>query len=346
MGEAYMKQPLTPDSFVNNNLATIKKIFPDLVPTTNTPEGNIFIKPEEMTGLIAGLENRVWDTMGSDPAFQMLGRERYNVLPEEQRLKVLEDSVRLLEAAQEADTFLRNETQVPQVNAHIDKSKQSLTSEQQQQRAELWARGKEIVLNAPQLYVDIDVEADGIAGHGSMLAIGAQSPTGESFYSEIKPAFEDFNPSHIEFTQQHGLERERLLAEAPDMQEVMSQFHAWITQLQSMYGKAPVFTAFNAAFDWAFVDLYFLKVGIQNPFGIAPFDLKSLAMPLTNNWNWGETSKKTLPPIIIPDGDFTHHALEDAQYQQKLHFGMVALLEKNKWLKTPNIYESLLKNLL
>ena len=194
-------------------------------------------------------------------------------------------------------------------------------------KLEIFERGREIVLAAPQLYIDVDVEADGIAGHGSMLSIGAQSPTGESFYSEIRPVSEDFKAGNREFCEQHGLERERLLREAPDFREVMEKFHIWTAELTEKTGRQPVFTAFNAAFDWAFVDLYFVKADYEkNPFGIAPFDLKSLSLPLTNEWDWTQTSKNKLPEVIIPEGDFTHHALEDAQYQQKLHFGMAALL--------------------
>lgn len=204
---------------------------------------------------------------------------------------------------------------------------------------EVFEIGREIVLAAPQLYVDVDVEADGIAGHGSMLSIGAQSPTGESFYSEIRPISEDFKPGNREFCEQHGLQRERLLQEAPDFKDVMAEFHAWVNEVAEKTGKPPVFTAFNAAFDWSFVDLYFIKAGYEkNPFGIAPFDLKSLALPLTGEWNWSETSKNKLPDIIIPEGDFTHHALEDAQYQQMLHFGMAALLGANNYIKQRNQY--------
>lgn len=218
-----------------------------------------------------------------------------------------------------------------ELTVHTDQPRQPLSSEERQQRESLWSKGKEIVLNAPQFYIDVDVEADGIAGYGSMLSLGAQSPAGESFYSEIKPAFDDFIPKNREFVEKHGLNRARLIKEAPDMKEVMSQFRAWLIQAQPQYSKEPVFTAFNAAFDWAFINLYFLKAGIQNPFGHAPFDLKSLAMPLKNNWNWNDTSKSNLPGIIVPDGDFTHHALEDAKYQQKLHFGMAALLGEHKY---------------
>ncbi len=189
----------------------------------------------------------------------------------------------------------------------------------------LWARGKERVLNAPQLYIDVDCEADGIAGNGSMLSLGAQSPTGESFYSEIKPYTDDFMPGNRAMIERHGLVRERLLDEAPDVQTVMDSYYDWLDDLARKTGKKTVFTAFNAAFDWAHVDLAFVKTGIENPHGTAPFDLKSLALPLVG-WNWQATKKQNLPKEILPDGDFTHHALEDAQYQQKIHFGLAALL--------------------
>ncbi len=88
---------------------------------------------------------------------------------------------------------------------------------------QLWTAGSKIVLDAPQLFVDVDVEANGIAGHGSMLSIGAQSPTGESFYSEIKPYSPDFLPGHKKFCEEHGLQHERLMDEAPELKDVMER---------------------------------------------------------------------------------------------------------------------------
>lgn len=189
----------------------------------------------------------------------------------------------------------------------------------------LWDKGREKVLAAPQLYVDVDVEADGIAGYGSMLSIGAQSPTGESFYSEIKPYSDLYIPANREMIEKYGLVRERLLDEAPEIHAVMDNYEQWLTDLRAKTGKQTIFTAFNAGFDWAHVDLAFALSGMDNSHGTAPFDLKSLALPLAD-WDWTRTKKRLLPSEILPDGDFTHHALEDAQYQQKIHFGLAALL--------------------
>lgn len=201
------------------------------------------------------------------------------------------------------------------------------------ERERLWDEGREIVLAAPALYIDVDVEADGIAGFGSMLSIGAQSPTGESFYSEIKPHSDVYLPGNKDFCEAHGLQRERLIREAPELAVVMGGFERWLKDLNDMYEKPLVLTAFNAGFDWAHVDLSFVLAGCdKNPFGIASFDLKSLALPLSTQWDFGKTSKSKLPSQIIPEGTFTHNALEDAQYQQKLHFGMAALLGRTGYM--------------
>lgn len=192
--------------------------------------------------------------------------------------------------------------------------------------ADLIEQGRQIVLAAPQLYIDVDIETDGWAGYGSMLSLGAVAPDGEEFYSEVQPLFEEFVPSQRQFCEEHGLERERLLREAPHFSLVMIRFHRWVRRLPGFYGRQPVLTAYNAGFDFGFVQQYFLKAKLANPFGSAPFDLKSLALALNPGWDWSRTSKSKLPPEILPPGDFTHHALEDAKYQQQLHFGMAGLL--------------------
>lgn len=190
----------------------------------------------------------------------------------------------------------------------------------------LFDTGKQIVLAAPQLYIDVDVETDGWAGHGSMLSLGAVAPDGETFYSEIKPLFTDYVLHQREFCETHGLQRSRLIEEAPAHDEVMARLASWVGDQSRRSSKPTVFAAFNAGFDFGFVQLYFLKAGIENPFGAAPFDLKSLALAVRSDWDWSLTSKGRLPAELLPDGDFTHHALEDAVYQQKLHFAFAGMI--------------------
>jgi hypothetical protein len=193
-------------------------------------------------------------------------------------------------------------------------------------REMLWQEGEAIVRNAPQLFIDSDVEGDGPAGFGSTLAFGSQSPFGESFYRELKPQYDTFIPENRQFCEEHGLERERLLTEGTDLREAFHDFYSWLSDLRQTYGKQPVFTAFNAGYDWAHVDLGFAKSGLENPFGVAPFDIKSLFIAINNEWDWSKTTKSKLPKIIVPPEEFTHNAIEDAQWQQKLHYGAAAYI--------------------
>lgn len=192
----------------------------------------------------------------------------------------------------------------------------------------LVSTGKQVLYDAPQLYIDVDVEADGKPGHGSLLSIGAIAAQGEEFYLELKPSDNDWVPSQRQFCEDHGLERNRLQREGVEPNKAIRQLKSWTLDLSEKYDKPPVFSAFNAGFDFGFIDLYLLKAGIKNPYGIAPFDLKSATQSLSGNWDWARTSKGRLPALLLPEGDFTHNALADAIYQQQIHFALAGLLHE------------------
>lgn len=99
-------KPLTPDTFINKNLPSIRKVFPSLIGEDGIIKEGGFVKPESIPGLIVSLEDQVWQALKNDPILQKLGREKYNALPEGRRLKLLEDMVMLLDVAQEAEEFL------------------------------------------------------------------------------------------------------------------------------------------------------------------------------------------------------------------------------------------------
>lgn len=201
--------------------------------------------------------------------------------------------------------------------------------------SELIKRGQEIVANAPQLYIDVDVEADGKPGYGSLLSIGAVTPDGYTYYTELKPSSDLYISSQRKFCEEHGLQRDRLKREGMPPKTAMQDFYNWTTMQAHLYGKRPVLTGFNAGFDFGHIDLGFAKSRIKNPYGIAPFCLKSLALAVQPNWDWQKTTKDNLPQEVLPEGDFTHHALEDAIYQQHIHFGLAAII-KNRRMQNGN----------
>jgi DNA polymerase III alpha subunit (gram-positive type) len=191
----------------------------------------------------------------------------------------------------------------------------------------LYEQGKELIRAAPQLYVDLDVEADGKPGHGSLLSIGAVTPWGDEFYAELKPTSSVWVQSQKDFCEAHNLKRERLLQEGTEPAEAIQKLGEWTLSQQARHKKSgAVLTAFNASFDYPWIDLEATKAGIKSPFGIAGYCIKSLALALSKNCDWRTTTKGNLPNDIVPSGDFTHNALEDAKYQQKIHFALIGKL--------------------
>jgi hypothetical protein len=188
-------------------------------------------------------------------------------------------------------------------------------------------RGRTIVREAPELYIDADVEADGTSPrvNGSLLSVGAVSPWGETFYAELKPSTDTYEQDKHDFCEAHGLERERLMDEGEEPAVVMERFNDWAHDLTQKYDKkkSAVFTAFMATFDYPMIDTEMRLAGIpKHAFGIGGYCIKSLAMALPGAYSWRGTAKGRLPAEIVPEGDFSHNALEDSIYQQKIHFAL------------------------
>lgn len=192
----------------------------------------------------------------------------------------------------------------------------------------LASHGEEIIQAAPQLYLDIDVEADGIPGYGSLLSVGAVSPWGDTYYAELKPTSERYIEEYHDFCEAHQLERSYLLQNGRNLNEVMEELQTWTHELVETHHKEhAVLTAFNASYDFPWINLAMQEVGIESPFGVAGYCIKSLANQLSRNYDWRMTSKGKLPAVVVPAGDFTHNALEDAQYQQKIHNALVGAIK-------------------
>lgn len=194
---------------------------------------------------------------------------------------------------------------------------------------ELEIAGRAVVQSAHQAFVDVDLEADGIAGMGSILSIGAVSPWGDEFYAELRPRYDRWIPDYRAFTDTHGLSRERLITEGQSPDEAIANFAKWVEAIvQREQKESAVFASFNASYDFPLLNLYMYEVGIVNPFGFAGFCIKSLAISVARGrtpWDWKATSKSRLPRVLVPDEEFTHNALEDARYQQRIHYRLAGL---------------------
>jgi hypothetical protein len=164
----------------------------------------------------------------------------------------------------------------------------------------------------PELYVAVDVEADGpIPGPYSMLSLG-MAVAGHSeltFYTELRPISDDFVPAALAVS---GLDRERLRREAPPAEVAMAAAARWVNGLRRR-GR-PVFLAAPAVWDGMFVHWYFIRFVGQSPFGAtgSGVDLRSYWMGRTGV-EWSQTHKGKIKNALGLTGlPHTHHAAQDA----------------------------------
>ncbi|MEU5879569.1 exonuclease [Spirillospora sp. NPDC047279] len=164
----------------------------------------------------------------------------------------------------------------------------------------------------PELYLATDVEADGpIPGPYSMISLG-MAVVGRpelTFYTEIRPISGEFVPEALAVS---GLDRDRLLREAPPAAEAMAACARWINGLRPI-GR-PVFLAGPAVFDGMFVHWYFQRFLGKSPFSNsgAGIDLRSYYMGQTGG-DWSNSRKSDIKRTLGLTGlPHTHHAGEDA----------------------------------
>src|SRR6185503_895286 len=129
------------------------------------------------------------------------------------------------------------------------------------------------------------------------------------FYTEIRPISERFQPEALAVS---GLDRDRLLREAPTAEAAMAAAAAWVNQLRKI-GR-PVFLAGPAVWDGMFVHWYFMHFTGRSPFGVtgSGIDLRSYWMGL-RGCDWVATRKGRIKHELgLKDLPHTHHAGEDA----------------------------------
>ena len=177
-------------------------------------------------------------------------------------------------------------------------------------------------------YICVDIETAGpIPGDYSMLSIGActlyEPP--QTFYIELKPINQKLEPAAAAI---HHLSLDRLAREGSEPAEALIQFEQWLTS-QAAPGQEPLFVAFNAGFDWMFINYYFHHYLGHNPFGHAAFDIKAFYMGLAGV-PWAQTSWRYISPKYLTREHLTHHALQDALDQADIFRRMLDELDQKK----------------
>lgn len=182
------------------------------------------------------------------------------------------------------------------------------------------------------VYFCVDLEASGpVPGFFNMVSVGAvevrwngtHHERGRTFYVELKPAFDGFDPGAMAI---HGLSREHLEANGVDSREAMQQLTDWVNGCIKP-GEKPLFVGHNAPFDWMYVRWYYTWAELKNPFGYNALDTKALAMG-KHGLFWGQSNKSRLleiyPTLEAPAPEQVHDALHDARFQADI---LIALLD-------------------
>jgi ribonuclease T len=115
---------------------------------------------------------------------------------------------------------------------------------------------------------------------------------------------------------------ERLAKRGKPPKQAIQQFEQWVSE-QTSENQRPIFVAFNAPFDWMFVNDYFHRFLGYNPFGHSALDVKSYYMGLAGV-SWQETAMSYVIAQYLEDRQLTHHALRDAMDQAEIFRMMLA----------------------
>lgn len=178
------------------------------------------------------------------------------------------------------------------------------------------------------LYISADIEADGpIPGRYSMLSLGLtvagrfdgvrferRDPTSQTFYRELRPISEAWDPEAVAVT---GLDREALQRDGADPSQAMSEAADWVASVAG--ADRAVLVAYPLCFDWLFLYWYFVAFAEGgSPFGIdRALDTKTLYQAKARV-TLDRTAKRSLPDSLRSRYPHTHNALDDAIEQAEL----------------------------
>lgn len=181
-----------------------------------------------------------------------------------------------------------------------------------------------------EMYVSTDIETDGpTPGLNSMLSLGS------AVYDAHKGLISCFsaNLETLPGTEPHPVtwrwwqtQPQAWAAARRDAEPVTDAMDRYLDWLGSLPGK-PIFVAYPATFDFAFVAYYLMRFTGENPFGFAGLDIKSYAMALTGE-AFGRTTRDRLPAELFDELPHTHVALDDAKEQGALFCNLLAWREE------------------
>jgi ribonuclease T len=185
----------------------------------------------------------------------------------------------------------------------------------------------------PVCYISVDIETAGPApSRYPLLSIGAclVENTQQSFYVELQPDLDQIDRAALAVS---GLDPQQLRSTGSEPAQALTEFADWVRSA-TPDGAAPVFVAYNAPFDWMFVQDYFQRYKIVNPFGHAALDIKALAMGLLAI-DWMDTAMSSVAARLETSISLSHNALEDARDQALLFRHLLGKMESKAGCAEP-----------
>jgi ribonuclease T len=159
-------------------------------------------------------------------------------------------------------------------------------------------------------YIIVDIETSGPNPSSyALLSIGActlRVPR-KKFYVELQPDKVSYADEALKISQ---LSLQNLKSQGLPALQAMEKFADWVMEVTPR-GVHPVFTAYNAPFDWMFINDYFHRYLGHNPFGHNALDIKAFYM----GWSgvsWVDTSFERVNQYFGESRNLSHHALDDA----------------------------------
>lgn len=175
------------------------------------------------------------------------------------------------------------------------------------------------------VYICIDVESAGPnPADYALLSIGAAlvDDPQTSFYVELQP---DKPDQTEEAAQIHKLDLAVLAETGLHPQEALQRFADWVGE--HSVDNMPVFVAFNAPFDWMYINDYMHHYLGYNPFGHRAMDIKATFFGL-QGVAWNDTSFPQVGAHYGHNQVLDHNAEEDARQGAVLFSLMLKEMEE------------------
>jgi hypothetical protein len=164
-----------------------------------------------------------------------------------------------------------------------------------------------------------------VAGRFDGQRFAAADPEAATFYRELRPITDDFDPKALEVA---GLDRERLVSEGDIPEAAMGAAAKWVRE---QAGEArPVLVGYPVVFDWMFLHWYFVRYAGESPFGFSgALDIKTIYQQKAGV-TLSEAGRADLPPELRSSREHTHNALDDAIEQAEIFAGLFTWPGKEK----------------